>query len=322
MIKYFIHPETKEKLLIEDCLQKGLLSDFFPLSYLHACVSHREWEGKPSTTQLLNGTRMEYLKIFVPYSINPKDHAFMILGTRGHSKLEKLTPQGSIAELSIPESEIPGVADLLEQMPNGEWWLIDHKTWGAYSVKKVLGLVKKYRPAFDGDGNPILYQKSGKWGKAGDQKKEVYYVSEEKEKDCGNIKLQLNNYRKNIEKYYGIKVSRLKAFAIVRDGGTQTAKNYGVEEKTYYIDIPFMDNKNVDKYFNAKKQTLLLHTKSYEESTEKENDKGYKELALFNYMPEMCNDEECWYGKRCQGFCPVSDICAKAGNKYLEALYD
>jgi hypothetical protein len=319
MIKWFLHPKTKEKLLVKDCLDKGLLSDFFPLAYLHICAEEREWKGKASTTQLLDGSRMSYLKLLTPYAIDPNDSAFRVLGTKSHAKLEKLTPKKSFTELSIPETDISGIADLLEQQSNGEWWLTDYKTSGAYVVRKALGLVKKKRPAFDENGNPILYVKGGKWGKVGDQKLEDYWEVDENQKDIKNYKLQLNKYRKEIEEYFGIIISGLKIFFIVRDGGIKASLDNGISQKTYFIDISFMDNEEVDKYFNTKNDLLLKALDNYNNAEEEINPElEYKEKALFKFMPDPCNAEESWQGRRCNGYCPVSEVCQKTGCPYLK----
>lgn len=316
MIKWFISPKTKEKVLVSECLEKGTLSDSFPLPYLNICADEREWKGKASTTQLLEGTRRSYLKLLTPYAVNPNDSAFRVIGTKSHTKLEKLTPKKSFAELSIPDIEIPGIADLLEKVKD-EWWLTDYKTSGSYAVMLALGLIKKKRLAFDEIGNPILYQKSGKWGKAGDQKMEDYWEVDENQKDLKNYVLQLNKYRKEIEEYFDIIISKLKIFFIVRDGGLLTAKQRGVEENTYYIDIPFMDNQEVDAYFNAKNEALLTALKNYNDAKEEINpDLEYKEKTLFEFIPEQCKPDEAWNGNKCKQ-CEVAEICKKAGCSYL-----
>jgi hypothetical protein len=321
MLKWFIHPKTKEKLLVNDCLEKGLLSEYFPLAYLTACAQEREWKGKCSTTQLLNGARQNYLKLLVPYAINPDDNAFMILGTKSHLKLENLTPKSSFAEMGLQESEITGIADLLEQQPNGEWWLTDYKTSGSYAVMLTLGLVKQKRLAFDDQGNPILYQKSGRWGKRGDQKLEDFWIIDESKKDYKNYQLQLNKYRKEIEAYFDIKISKLRIFFTARDGGCLTAKQRGILNNTYYIDIPFLTNDEVDNYFNKKKDELLKALKSYDMWLEDiDQNLGYKKQALFKFMPEACNYEESWRGGNKCNYCPVVNTCILAGNPYKKEV--
>lgn len=318
MLKYFMHPKTNEKLPVNECFEKGLLSEYYPLAYLHACALQRSWYGKPSTTQLINGARQEYLKIFYPYAENPKDSIFKIVSTRSHKKLERLTPKESYAELSMPEaSEISGIADLLEQQPSGEWWLTDYKVIGAYSIKKSIGLVKKTRPMKDENGNPVLYKKSSRWGKAGDPRNEDYYEIDDSKKDLGTYPLQLNKYRIEIEKYFDVKISKLKIFAIPRETDKGTIARYGIEARPYYIDVPIIDNDEILDYFERKKTVFLRHVEAYEKADEKENEEGYKEKALFENMPDICNDEESWSGNKCNGYCPVVEACRKKGCHYL-----
>src|SRR4030043_1655835 len=103
MLKWFISP-TGEKLLVKDCLEKGLLSNYFTLAYLNACASIREWTGKASTTQLIDGTRLSYLKLLVPYAEDPDESAFKILGTRTHASLEIVKSQKDNIGLSVCDS--------------------------------------------------------------------------------------------------------------------------------------------------------------------------------------------------------------------------
>jgi hypothetical protein len=300
-VKYFL--DNGQKFLVSECLEKGLLSNKYPLAYLIECSSDRKWHGTPSVTQCLNGTRMEYLKILCDYAIDPAGQAFRIVGTRAHKKLEKLAPKQSFSEMKINENDITGTADLLEQQPNGEWWLTDYKTSGSYAVAKALGLVKKKRPAVDENGDPVLYVKSGAWGKAGDQKTEDYWEVDPEAVDMKDWVMQLNMYRIISEKYFDIKIGKLKIFIVVRDGGTIQAKNNGVSENIYYIDVPFLDDEEVETFFKYKRVNLVTHLGLYD-ATE-----NLKESA-----PEMCSEEECWNGARCKKYCDVAEFCKAIGD--------
>jgi len=92
----------------------------------------RIWTGKPSTTQLLNPTRMEFLKITKDYAITPQERAFALLGTQHHRRLEIIAKK--IAELEaekkLSDNINTGILDLLEP-DNGKWILTDYKTWGS-----------------------------------------------------------------------------------------------------------------------------------------------------------------------------------------------
>lgn len=187
----------------------------------------------PSTTQLLNPTRMAYLQITKPYAINPFDSAFMLLGTRHHKTLEIVASRikGLIAEKKLSKSEASqntGILDLLEpdELKEGYYKLIDYKTWGSYSVAKTLG-----RSNSNGD----------------------YEVNQ--------LSLQLNNYRIKVENL-GFPISRLLVQCTVRDGGTWTARNNKVPEKVLFIPVDLIDNELVLDYFYRKSRELLTALKT------------------------------------------------------------
>jgi len=322
MIKWFISPKG-EKFLVKDCLEKGLLSDWYPLPYLHMCADERPWTGIPSTTQLINGVRLEYLRIFTPYALDPADQAFRIIGSRAHHTLDKLTPKGSFSELSIPEEEITGISDLLEQQPDGSWWISDYKVCGSYKVLQALGLEKKKRPAFDENGEPIVYKKSGAWGKAGDQKMEDYFEPNPSMINIPEWELQVNRYRIVAEKYFGIEIPEMRIFMIVRDGGTVTATGRGVYGQTYYVKVRRLDDDHVNLYFQEKREKLCGALKAYSDEIAGKTIEGeYDYAALKENLPSLCTDEERWGGKRCREYCAVRHICAWLGNPDLADLRD
>lgn len=308
MLKWFIHPETRENLEVEKCLKEGLLSDYYPLSYLNLCAEERQWKGKPSTTQILGGLRAAYLKIVTDYAIDPDDQTFRIIGSMGHKRFEGKAHSGSFSELMLDESEVSGILDLVEQQPNGEWWLDDLKTGGAFWVAKTLGLVKKKRPMLDDKGNQVTYKRSSNGYKAGYPRLEDYFIIDESQRDIHDLKYQLNKYRMDAERLLGIKISRLNVFATPRDGGTQIAKGYGVTKKTYYIEIPKISNEDVINFFNPRAEKLISCINSFKE-------KGQGDFKKF--APAQCAANECWGGRKCQAFCPVSRACKEIGCTYL-----
>ena len=90
---------------ISECLEKCPRPEgrCLRLDKLHEISYDRQWNGKASTTQLLNPVRMEYLKITKDYAIPPKSRAFAIYGTYQHRRLEivnkKLVLQGVKTEV-------------------------------------------------------------------------------------------------------------------------------------------------------------------------------------------------------------------------------
>ena len=108
MLQYFLCPDGNKRT-IKQCLEqcprpKGRC---LSLPYLYEVGNTRKWTGTPSTTQLLNPSRMAYLQITKPYSIDPFESAFMLLGTRHHKTLEIIANKikGLIAEKKLSKSE-------------------------------------------------------------------------------------------------------------------------------------------------------------------------------------------------------------------------
>ncbi len=296
MLKWFVSP-AGDQIEIQKCLRYGLLSEYYPLPFLKMCASERIWEGKLSVTQSINGTRMEYLKLTADYAIDPSDMAFAIIGARGHKKLEDFDTDISFPEEKLCMADITGTMDLLEQQPNGDWWLQDYKTWGSFKVAKCLGIKKKEKPLLDDTGNPVLL-KSGK--NKGKPKTEKIFSRDPKAVDMTEAILQLNRYRMMAEEALQEPIRVMRVFAIVRDGNTYIANSRGITEKTYYIGIPFKDDKMIDEYFEMKKNHLLIALER-------------------KIMPGLCTELECWEGRRCQGYCSVSDTCRAVGdNQHLE----
>ncbi len=296
-LKYFIDPVTLVKLEINKCLNEGLLSEYYPLPFLIMCASVRIWKGVPSVTQLINGTRMEYLKLTIDYAIKPSDMAFAVIGIRAHKKLESFDTDISFPEEKLCMEDITGTMDLLEQQPNGDWWLQDYKTWGSYKIAKCLGIVKTEKPLLDEEGNQILL-KTGK--NKGKPKQEKIFTRDSKAVDMTDAILQLNRYRMMAEEALQEPIKAMKIFAIVRDNTTYIAKSRGIMEEVYYIDVPFRDDKRVDMYFETKKNNLLLALER-------------------KIMPTICTEHECWEGRRCVGYCNVNEMCRLVGdNLYLK----
>jgi hypothetical protein len=249
-------------------------------------AEEREWNGQPSTTQLLNGTMMEFLKLTQPYSIDPDSRAFALSGTRHHRGLSEYAK-----ELGLP-SEIPlnidrDIFDLIEP-ENGNYVLTDYKLWGSYKVAKALGLVEVGKKP---DPSGAVYKVSGKWGKAGEPKMVPVFQPMPQEVDLFNEELQLNNYRVMLEEL-GITISKMQLQVTVRDGGLAVASSRGITRNIYKIPIRRLDDGEVREYFNLKKDALLA--------------------ALHNgHWDEPCNDRECWDGARCKGYCEVARYCPK-----------
>ncbi len=287
MLERFKCPDG-ETTKVTDCLQDCRLGErCLTLPTLTLISQEREWTGVASTTQLLNGTMLAFLKLTQPYTIDPDKMAFALLGTKHHQALKDVADT-----LKLP-SEIPltgddrDIFDLLE--PDGDSWILtDYKTWGSYRVAKALGLVKVGSKP---DPSGAVYKSSGKWGKVGDPKMVPVFQSMPQEMDLAETELQLNRYRVMLEER-GLTISKMQIQVTVRDGGLAVAMSRGLERNTYKIGIDKLDNALVRTYFKDKATALA---KALEDGK----------------WDTPCNDEECWEGARCKGYCEVAGKCPK-----------
>lgn len=260
-----------------------------PLSYLSLAARERVWKGIPSVTQLIDGTRRQYLLLTTDTTLNPDKAAFRVLGTKGHASLDDDNDL-SFTEEKFESTEIHGTADLLELQMTKLFWLGDYKTSGSYKVAKALGMVKKQEPICDENGNQLKH-------KNGKPQFKRWFEFDNSQRDVRDWALQLNKYRIELEKRLGEKIPRLKVFCIVRDGNTVTAKGRGILRNTYYLDIPLLPDAEVEAYFSAKRTALL-------------------DALATGIMPEECTPEEAWGGNKCKD-CEVREACAKAGRSYV-----
>src|SRR4030067_2051938 len=75
----------------------------------------RQWKGKISTTQALNGTRLAYLSIVTPFSERPCDRAFALLGTFHHLKHQKIDLPEALMEEGLEDPDSTGIFDFYEE---------------------------------------------------------------------------------------------------------------------------------------------------------------------------------------------------------------
>jgi len=287
-LEWFKCPDGKF-IAVKDCLTKCRMEErCLTLPTLTLMADERKWTGVPSTTQLLNGTMYEFLKLTQPYAVDPDSRAFMLAGTRHHKSLEEVAK-----ELNLP-SEIPlnidrDIFDLLEP-ENGNLVLTDYKLWGSYRVAKALGIVEVGKQP---DPSGAVYKTSGKWGQAGTPKMVSVFVfqSMPQEMDLFNEELQLNRYRIMLEEL-GIAISKMQLQVTVRDGGLAIANSRGITRNIYRMPIRKLDDSDVLGYFQPKHKDLLVALEQ-------------------NKWTEPCNDRECWEGARCKGYCEVARYCPK-----------
>jgi len=293
---------------LKECLEEGALDEWYPRSYVAAAADVREWRGKASVTQGLNGTRLEFFKILVDYVDDPAESAFKIIGTRGHGTLEKYAKMFGLAEKRLEDPDISGILDSLEQWNDGSWVLTDYKTWGAYRVMRALGATAQNEPVLGADGEPTYYKSGQKKGQM--VTKRVVKI----DSSAGDLRepaMQLNRYRILAKDELGIDAARMRIFAIVRDGGTANARGNNVTKNTYMIPVERIDDEKVLAYFGEKSRLLVEAVAKAEEFMQK--GQGRME-AVRDATPAMCTEEENWRGRRCQGYCPVATFCKTIGD--------
>lgn len=282
-LKYFLI--DGEKHPIAEAIEQGMFDDRWPRAYLKHIAEDRPWKGKPSVTQLLNGTRMEWLKIVSDTAIDPDESAFMLQGSISHYAMEK---QGEVTETRLENDYVSGMFDTIE-WSEGDATLIDYKNYGSYKAGKILGMEQYDEEVLDLAGNVVYYKSGQKKGQAKTHKA-IRYNPELAVESQYELRLQTNMYRILVKQNWSLKVERIKCFLTPRDAGTYLAKNRGVTKNTYMLELPIVDDDEVEDYFRSKSEALLT--------------------CLQNHtLPPMCNDLENWNGRRCRGYCDVAEWC-------------
>jgi len=272
----------------EDCLQKCRLGErCVSTPTLRALSVQRTWTGLPSTTQLLSGTRYSLLKIIKDYYEDIQNLSFILLGNKTHKSLEDNDTEGT-AEIEFKDKTQSGIADYYDATEKTLW---DYKTSGAFKVHKALGMRKKKV----NDPTGEIYTRSGSGYKKGDIKKITIWDKIPEMADKWEWTLQTNRYAIWLEDS-NRPVEKIKIEVILRDGGTMSARNYGIEKKIEVIDIPILNREYVLHYFERKRKMLILA------------------IAL-SWAPR-CNNVDSWDGRKCLNYCPVSNFCKEMSNEH------
>ena len=249
-------------------------------------TKEREWKGKASTTQLLNGTMLEFLKITNSYSIDLQDRVFILLGINTHGVLEESAKQLNIpAEIALSEDR--DIFDLLEPCQDG-FVLSDYKVWGSYKVAKALGVIPSGKKP---DPSGELYKSSGKWGKAGTPKMIDTFEIHPEKGEMWETELQLNRYRVMLSDR-NVKIIKMQLQIMVRDFSTRIGDRRGLEQGMYLTDVRVIPDVDVRRYFAEKEEALALALKQ-------------------GHWEHTCTERECWDGVRCKGYCDVASLCPR-----------
>lgn len=293
-LKWFICPPDKKLVEIRQCLSyKGcrLGKRCATMPYLRNAAKERPWKAV-TPSQAFNGPRFIYLKEVCDYAENPHGKVYAILGTGSHDKLSvHRLVRGFVSEEGFDDGLIKGIPDLLEpdEYQDGYWILYDYKTSGSFKVALALGLEKTDAVILDARGQPIYY-KTGR-NKGQPKTKQSWTINLEKGLlDIEDWTYQLNRYRIVVEKH-GYPVSHMIVQCIPRDGNTFIATNRGVEESIYLIEVPRIEDKIILDHYNLLQEEI--------------------EAAFRTHTPRICNSKESWSGRKCKGYCPVSEQCKK-----------
>lgn len=130
------------------------------------------------------------------------------------------------------------------------------------------------------DGLLIDYKTTGYYKISKYLKGETLYPKE--------YKIQLNKYRIEIEKM-GFPVKKLKNEILIRDHNFM-AKKAGVKHKLYYLDVPFVRDSLINKYYKIKRSRLVDSLKE-------------------GKCTHLCTPIERWQDRKCKDYCPVNFHC-------------
>jgi hypothetical protein len=139
------------------------------------------------------------------------------------------------------------------------------------------------------DPSGAKYKSSGKWGRKGSPKMIKQWYRDEGLADYGDWGWQLNWYRYLLEKK-GYEVDNIYIQVTLRDGGLAVSRDRGLDRHIYLINVPKYDNETIEFKFLEARDALV------------------KALKTDN-LPQKCNDEQTWNGRKCEAFCEVRHLC-------------
>ena len=152
MLENFICPDGAS-IPVDQCLSSCRLSNELECGrcisrrILSLLAGRRRWNGKPTVTQLLNGTREEFLKLTKGFSADPQAMIPALFGTACHNLLE-FTSVDAVREkrLTDPTGTFTGQFDCYDPV---EHILYDTKTYGSFKASQILGIEKIREPLVD-----------------------------------------------------------------------------------------------------------------------------------------------------------------------------
>ncbi|WP_127165016.1 hypothetical protein [Veillonella sp. 3960] len=269
---------------IQDCLNKCQQSCrcmFLPT--LRAIAKSLERNlPLPSVTELLNGTRELYLKKTTDYAVDPRNQLYALHGSGVHAINETQTHGNMLAEERIFNSITSGQLDLYGEILTGDdGTLGDLKVTSSYKLMKALGYYK-------------VDVETGEVYKTGAKKGQPKTRKEFRSDGVRHVldwAIQLNAYRMLLEEN-GYTVNQMVIQALCRDASLRIASERGITEPLYLIPINKISDRWIKRYLEAKAKRL-------------------SDALETNIVPGECSAHECWNGRKCEGYCPVSEQCKK-----------
>ncbi len=289
---HFICPSGQE-VPIHQCLlqcQESQRCMFLPTLRAVSNSLQRNLD-KPSITELLTGTREQYLKKTCGYAVNPKQQLYALHGSAVHTLNERHTEGNMLSEERLYSESTSGQLDLYGQiLTNDDGTLGDLKITSSYKLMKALGIYK-----VDVDTGDV-YKTGAKKGQPKTRKElrfdGVRHVFE--------WAFQLNCYRMLLESH-GYEVKSMVIQALCRDSGLRIAAERGITQPLYLIPIHRISNRWLERYIKAKTERL---SQALETDT----------------IPNLCSNRETWNGRKCESYCPVAKQCQTIESRKQEPL--
>lgn len=279
--KWFVCPDG-EVIEIEKCITECRMDEPCMATPVAITLGYNRPPPKiprMSASQGLTGVRQKYLELTTFFVVNPQNRADSIMGTAAHTRLEEgASGDRFVSEQYFKNAYTSCFIDLYERHTRILW---DYKTWGAFKIKKALGLVKARVPSGE------FYKVNGKNFKKGDPKMMDVWTRDPEQVDLYDVELQMNMERILIQRTLPVK--QMKVQAIVKEPLWSVAK-HGIDRKLYTFDVKRLDDERVIEVYKNKTEAL-------------------REAFRTGEVPDYCTEAERWGGRKCERFCEVREAC-------------
>ena len=281
----FICP-NRDKILIKQCLSTCphcLRCMAKPtLETLARSVADRDIGRKYSVTELIAGTREQYLKKTTDYAIDPQSHIFAMHGSAVHSICERSTGGTVLTELRLSNDLYSGQIDCYgDVLGNGKKILMDYKVTSSYKAMIALGYYREDVPTGE------VYKTGLKKGQP--KTKKVWRTDGVRQ--LYEWAVQVNAYRLLLEEH-NFPVDDMYIQMYVRDYSVRMASERNIDRPMYLLKINRVSDSWLYLYFAMKKAAL--------------------DEALKNGVtPGFCRHRENWNGRKCKDYCDVYEECRK-----------